>query len=149
MGKFRRLFTDMPLEEVAKLEKAEGAEINDVKKILATAATTLCHGNAAALAAEETARKTFEEGKLGADLPTFEVSKADLEAGLTAFQLFRTAELASSGGEAKRLIKGGGAKLNDVPIKSETQEITLQDLNPDGVIKLSAGKKRHAIIKPA
>ncbi|MCW9033126.1 MAG: tyrosine--tRNA ligase [Rhodospirillales bacterium] len=148
VGKFLRLFTDMPLEEIAKLEKAEGTEINEVKKILATAATTLCHGNQAALAAEETARKTFEEGKLGADLPTFEVLREGLEAGITAFQLFRKAELASSGGEAKRLIKGGGAKLNDVAIKSETQEITLQNLNADGVIKLSAGKKRHAIIKP-
>ena len=149
VGRFLRLFTDVDLSEIEKLEKAQGAELNDVKKILATAATTLCHGAENAQAAEETARKTFEEGALGDDLPTFEVAHSELESGIQAFQIFRTAELAASGGEAKRLIKGGGAKVNDVQIKSETQMIGLGDLNSDGVIKLSAGKKRHAVIRPA
>ncbi len=148
VGKFLRLFTNIPLEEISKLEAAQGAEINEVKKTLATAATTLCHGQEAALAAQETAQKTFEEGKLGAGLPTFAVPKAELEEGIAAFQLFRKVELASSGGEAKRLVKGGGAKLNDIQIKSENQEINLLDLNAEGVIKLSAGKKRHVIVKP-
>jgi len=149
VGKFLRLFTDMPISKIEELEKAQGAELNEVKKILATAATTLCHSTEKAIAAEETARKTFEEGTLGGDLPTFEVSRSELEAGIQAFQLMRTAELAASGGEAKRLIKGGGAKVNDVQIKSEVQIIGLADLNADGVIKLSAGKKRHAVVKPA
>lgn len=148
VGRFLRLFTDMPIDEIAKLEKAQGAELNEVKKILATEATALCRGRDNALAAQETARKTFEEGALGGDLPTFEVARADLEAGFQAFQLFKLAELVSSGGEAKRLIKGGGAKVNDTQVKSELQNIGLGDLNPEGVIKLSAGKKRHVVVKP-
>jgi len=147
VGRFLRLFTDMPLDEVAKLEKAEGAEINEVKKVLAAEATKLCHGEEAAKTAAETARKTFEEGALGNDLPTVEVPTADLENGIPAFALFATAGLAKSGGEARRLIKGGGAKLNDAKIGEETQTISLADMNDEGVIKLSAGKKRHALVK--
>ena len=104
-------------------------------------------GEDAARAAAETARKTFEEGAQGEGLPTVEVSQDTLDAGVPAFELFKTAGLASSNGEARRLIKGGGGRLNDAPIANETQPVTSQDLNADGIIKLSAGKKRHALIK--
>ncbi len=147
VGRFLRLFTDLPLDEIAELEKAEGAEMNEVKKHLANEATKLCRGEEAAKAAAETARKTFEEGALGDDLPTTAVPKTELEAGIPAFTLFHKAGLAASGGEARRLIKGGGAKLNDIKIEAETQTISLADMNDQNVIKLSAGKKRHALVK--
>jgi len=147
VGRFLRLFTDLPLDEIAELEKAEGSEMNEVKKRLANEATKLCRGEDAAKAAAETARKTFEEGALGDDLPTIAVPKAELGEGIPAFTLFQKAGLASSGGEARRLIKGGGAKLNDIKIEAETKTISLSDLNDQNVIKLSAGKKRHALVK--
>ena len=149
VGKFLRLFTELPLDEIAKLEAMEGAGINDAKKVLATEATAMAHGREAAEKAAETAQKTFEQGTLGDDLPSIDVAQADLEAGVPAFQLFVAAGPAKSNGEARRLIKGGGAKLNDVAIQSETQTVTDGDINTDGVIKLSAGKKRHALVKPA
>ena len=106
------------------------------------------NGSDAAAAAAETARKTFEEGSsLGGELPSFDIPAAELEAGIAAFELFRRVELAASNGEARRLIKGGGGKLNDKAIGNETQAITLADRNADGVIKLSAGKKRHIVIR--
>ncbi|MBT3358487.1 MAG: tyrosine--tRNA ligase, partial [Rhodospirillales bacterium] len=148
VGRFLRLFTDLPLDEIARLEALEGVEINDAKKILAGEITRLCHGSDAAAAAAETARKTFEEGSsLGGELPSFDIPAAELEAGIAAFELFRRVELAASNGEARRLIKGGGGKLNDKAIGNETQAITLADRNADGVIKLSAGKKRHIVIR--
>lgn len=147
VGRFLRLFTDLPLDEIARLEALEGAELNDAKKALAVEATRLCHGDAAAEAAAETARKTFEEGARGADLPTIELARAALESGVPAFQLFHDAGLASSNGEARRLIKGGGGRLNDAVVASETQLITAADLDGDGVLKLSAGKKRHALVR--
>ncbi len=116
--------------------------------MLADAATALAHGDAAARDAAETARRTFEEGGVGDALPTVDVPRADLAAGIAAFELFRRAGLAASGGEARRLIKGGGARVNDAPAASETAAITLGDLNPDGIIKLSAGRKRHALVRP-
>ena len=147
VGKFLRLFTDMPLDEVARLEALEGAELNEAKKILATEVTRLCHGPDAAESAAETARRTFEQGTLGDDLPTIDMPSARLEEGVPAYELFRAAGLATSNGEARRLIKGGGGRLNDEKISDESASIGTGDLK-DGVIKLSAGKKRHALVRP-
>ncbi len=147
VGRFLRLFTELPLDEIARLEALEGAELNEAKKALADEATALCHGRAAAESAAETARATFEQGALGADLPTLEVPRAELAAGIPAFELFRRAGLTSSNGEARRLIKGGGARLNDVAIKDESRNVDAADSSDEGVIKLSAGKKRHALVK--
>ena len=147
VGKFLRLFTELPMDEINRLEALQGNEINEAKKVLADQVTALCHGEDAAKAAAETARKTFEEGTLGEGLPTVEMAKEALDAGIPAFELFKAAGLASSNGEARRLIKGGGGRLNDAAIADETQPITSEDLNADGVIKLSAGKKRHALVK--
>jgi len=146
--KFMRLFTDMSLEQIDAFAKLEGSQINEAKKVLAFEAVKLCRGEEAALAAAETARKTFEEGVLADDLPTVEVARAELDAGIPAFDLFRRAELANTGGEARRLIKGGGAKINDEKVSDENANITSDALNADGVIKVSAGKKRHVLIKP-
>jgi tyrosyl-tRNA synthetase len=148
VGKFLRLFTDLPLSQVERLESLEGAELNEAKKILATEATKLCRGEADALAAAETARRTFEEATLGDALPSITVERGKLDAGLPAFELFRMVGFAASNGEARRLIKGGGARLNDKPLSEETRKITTADL-VDGVIKLSAGKKRHALVRAA
>ena len=148
VGKFLKLFTDLPLDEISELEKAGALGINDVKKRLATEITTLCHGAEAAIEAAETARRTFEEGGLGDALPSTNIPKADLEAGILIFELFKLAGLVTSNGEARRLIKGGGGKLNDEKISDETQIITNSNINPQGVIKLSAGKKRHVVINP-
>lgn len=146
VGRFLRLFTELPEDEIRRLESLPGAEINEAKKVLAMEATSLCHGRAAAEAAAETARRTFEEGALGEELPTTEIPAAELAAGIPAFELFRRAGLAESNGDARRLIKGGGARVNDQPITSELHGIGSADLR-DGVIKLSAGKKRHALVK--
>jgi len=148
IGRFLRLFTELPEDEIARLETLEGAEINEAKKILAFEATKLCRGAAAAESAAETARKTFEAGELADDLPSFALPRADLAAGIAAFDLFRQAGLTASNGEARRLIKGGGARLNDKPIAEETRVVNLDDLSPEGVIKLSAGKKRHCLVRP-
>lgn len=146
VGKFLRLFTELPMDEIAKLESLEGSELNEAKKILATHVTTLCHGLAAAEAAQATAQKTFETGGSGTDLPTVEIASGNLEQGITAFELFHQAGLAKSRGEARRLIKGGGAKINDKAVLNEMQEIGMSDINIDGFIKLSAGKKRHVLV---
>ncbi len=148
VGRFLKLFTDLPLGEIARLEKLQGAEINEAKIILANEATTLCHGAAAARNAAETARRTFVEGGLGEELPTVEVARADFEAGIPAFELLRRSGLVASNGEARRLIKGGGARLNDAVLEDENRKITLADLNPDGVVKLSFGKKKHVVLRP-
>jgi tyrosyl-tRNA synthetase len=149
VGRFLRLFTDLPEEEIARLEALGGAEINEAKKILAFEATRLCRGEAAAAEAAETARQTFEEGVSAEGLPTIEVSTAELGDGLPAFELIRRAGLAKSNGEARRLIKGGGARINDVVLKDEMQTVGPDDFGPEGSIKLSAGKKRHALVKLA
>jgi tyrosyl-tRNA synthetase len=146
VGRFLKLFTDLAMDEIGRLESLEGAEINDAKKVLALEATALCHGRAAAEQAAETARKTFEEGALGAALPTVEIPAGELTAGLPAYEILRRAGLAASNGEARRLIKGGGGRINDQPITDENRAVTLSDAK-DGVIKLSAGKKRHALVK--
>ena len=147
VGRFLRLFTELPLEEVARLAALEGAGINEAKKVLANEATRLAHGEEAAIEAAETARRTFEEGAAADSLPTVTIPAADLEAGIAAFALFARAGLAASNGEARRLIKGGGAKVNDVAVANETQLVGSGDLK-DGHIKLTAGKKRHLLIKP-
>ena len=147
VGRFLRLFTELPQGEITRLEALEGEEINDAKKILADEATKLCHGPKAAQAAAETAKKTFEEGTQGDALPAIEVARSALENGIPAFELFQQAGLAASKSEARRLIKGGGGRLNDAPIGIETQAITAADADAGGVIKLSAGKKRHALVR--
>ena len=149
VGRFLRIFTELPLAEIARLEKLRDAEINEAKKVLATEATALCHGRDAAEAAAETAREVFEAGGAGAELPQVEVPRDTLAGGVPAFELFVRAGLAASTGEARRLIKGGGARVNDVAIKGETQPVSLADLDPQGLIKLSAGRKRHALVRPA
>src|SRR5579859_5064864 len=148
VGRFLKLFTELPLAEIAKLEALQGSEINEAKKILANEATRLAHGQAAAELAAETARKTFEEGAAADTLPTVDVPAAELAAGIPAFALFARVGLAASNGEARRLIKGGGAKLNDQTIAEETQVIGV-DQAKDGVIKLTAGKKRHLLVRVA
>jgi tyrosyl-tRNA synthetase len=147
VGRFLRLFTELPDDEIRRLESLPDAEINEAKKVLADEATALCRGAAAAAAAAETARRTFEEGDLGAELPTVEVPRARLAEGIPAYELMRQAGLTASNGEARRLIKGGGGRVNGVAIAEETQAVGLDDLNPEGVIKISAGKKRHALVR--
>jgi tyrosyl-tRNA synthetase len=141
VGRFLRLFTDLPLDEIARLEALGGADINAAKIILATEAAALAHGRAAAEDAAETARKTFAEGAAAEGLPTIEVPAADLQAGIPAFALFVKAGLAASNGEARRLIRGGGARLDDVVIADEAQLISGL-----GTKKLSAGKKQHVLV---
>jgi tyrosyl-tRNA synthetase len=146
VGRFLKLYTEMPLDEIARLEALQGAEINEAKKILANEVTRLCHGDAAAAQAAETARKTFEEGIASTDLPTVEIPAAELAAGLPAYALFVRAGLAASNGEAKRLLKGGGGKVNDQAV-DEGRPVGAADLR-DGAVKLTAGKKRHILVKP-
>ncbi len=148
VGKFLKLFTELSMEEISKLENLEGAELNEAKKILANECTRLAHGEAAAIAAAETARKTFEMGQTADSLPTTEVSKSDLEAGVPAFALFNQIGLTQSSSEARKLIKGGGARLNDVKLEDEKLIVTLEHLDSEGRIKLSAGKKRHHLVIP-
>jgi tyrosyl-tRNA synthetase len=174
VGRFLRLFTDLPLDDIARLEALGGAEINAAKKILATEATTLAHGAAAAQAAAEVAARVFEAGVVvagvmeprgvavglaaparvfeagegAAALPTVSLPEATLAAGVPAFALLVLAGLAASNGEARRLIRSGGARLNDAPITEETQPIGLADLH-DGTLKLSAGRKQHRLVRPS
>jgi tyrosyl-tRNA synthetase len=147
VGRLLRLFTELPLTDIERLEGLEGAARNDAKVVLANEATTLCHGAQAAAAAEQTARRTFEEGAAGETLPTVDVPRVALEAGIPAFELFRRAGLAASNSEARRLIKGGGARVNNVVVATEMQPVTVADLTPDCLIKLSAGKKQHVLIR--
>ena len=147
--KFLKLFTILPMNEIAKLAALQGGEINEAKKVLATEATALLHGRAAADAASETARQTFEEGTIAESLPTIEVPRAELEAGAGVLGLFVRAGLAGSNGEARRQIKGGGLRVNDAVVTDEKTALKLADLTPEGVIKLSVGKKRHVLLKPA
>lgn len=147
-GRFLKLFTDMPLAEIARLEKLQGAEINDAKIVLATEATALAHGRDAAEEAAETARRTFSEGEAAEGLPTVELPAAEIEAGLGVLTAFVRAGLAASNGEARRHIQGGGARINDAAVKDDRATLTADLVNADGVIKLSLGKKRHVLIKP-
>lgn len=148
VSRFLKLFTELPLSEIARLEALQGAELNEAKKVLATEATALIHGRDAATSAAETARATFEQGTLADTLPTFEVPRAALEAGYGVLTANVDVGFVKSTGEARRQIKGGGIKVNDVAISDERHVLTAADLTPDGVIKLSLGKKRHALIRP-
>jgi len=148
VGRFLRLFTELPIAEIERLEGLEGSGINEAKKILANEATTLCHGAEAARSAEQTAKDAFENKSLAADLPTVNVDKAALKAGITVCDLYVLAGLSQSKGECRRLIKGGGAKINNEKISDGETMIGLDMLNEEGSIKLSAGKKRHILVKP-
>jgi len=148
VGRFLRLFTDLPLPEIARLETLGMAEINEAKKLLATEATRLAHGTDAAAAAAETARRAFEHGEAADTLPGVDVPRGELEAGIPAFRLFTIAGLAASNGEARRLIRGGGARINDVPVTDEGRAVTAADLH-DNAIKLSAGRKQHRLVRTA
>lgn len=147
VGRFLRLFTDLPLDEIARLESLPGAEINEAKKVLANAATTMLHGAEAAQAAEAAAKAAFEEGKLSEDLPTVEVPTAQIHAGVQLADLAVTAGLAGSKGEARRLAQGGGLRVNDKAEADANRTITSADV-ADGVVKLAAGKKKIVLIKP-
>jgi tyrosyl-tRNA synthetase len=146
VGRFLRLFTDFPLDEIARLEALSGAEVNEAKKVLATEATALAHGRAAAEAAADTSRRAFEEGEAAETLPSIELPREELAAGVPAFRLFERAGLAKSGGEARRLIRGGGARVNDAAVTDEAQMVSLADLRGDA-IKLSAGRKQHRLVR--
>ncbi|MGX9116319.1 tyrosine--tRNA ligase [Mesorhizobium sp. BHbsci] len=147
--RFLKIFTRLPLTEIARLAALGGSEINEAKKVLATETTAIVHGREAAEQAEETARKTFEEGALAETLPTVEVGKADLQSGVGILSLFVTAGLAASNGEARRHIQGGAVRLNDQPVSDDRKVVTLQDLGPEEVVKLSLGKKKHVLVRPA
>ena len=146
--RFLKLFTEIPLDEIAKLAALRGAELNEAKKTLATEATALVHGRDAADRAAETARATFEQGEIAVTLPTIEVPRAELEKGWGVLTASAHAGFVASTGEARRQIKSGGIKVNDVAVTDEKRKLTLADLTPEGVIKLSLGKKRHALIRP-
>ncbi len=146
VAKFLRKFTILPMEEISRLEALRGAEINAAKIVLATEATALVHGREAAEAAAETARQTFAEGALGADLPRIAVSRSEIEAGLGVLSAFVRAGLVPSTGEARRQIKSGGLRLNDAVLSDERALIGLQAFNSDGVAKLSMGRKKHALL---
>jgi tyrosyl-tRNA synthetase len=147
--RFLKLFTVLPLDEIARLSALRGQEINEAKKVLATEATVLVHGRAAADQAAETARKTFEQGEIADTLPTVEIARADLEKGIGVLAAFsESAALVSSNSEARRQIKAGGLKINDGTVSDEKMLLTERDLTPEGVIKLSLGRKRHVLLKP-
>ncbi|MBW7948567.1 MAG: tyrosine--tRNA ligase [Pseudorhodoplanes sp.] len=146
--RFLKLFTVLPLDEIGRLAALQGQEINEAKKTLATEATALLHGRAAAQEAAETARRTFEEGELAETLPTFESPRAELEKGLGVLSANVHVQFVPSTSEARRQVKGGGLKVNDVTVTDERMVLTPKDLTPEGVIKLSLGKKRHALLKP-
>ncbi|MEQ1790583.1 MAG: tyrosine--tRNA ligase [Rickettsiales bacterium] len=147
VGRFLRLFTELPLKEIEKLEAMQGADINEAKKILAGEVTKLCHGERAAKQAADTAKKTFEQGSIGSDIPVYTITAAILGKGIAAYELLRLSGLADTGGEAKRLIRGGGARINDQKIEDENISITQSNFKPDGELKLSSGKKKHMLVK--
>jgi len=147
--RFLKLFTLLPLDEIARLAALRGQDINEAKKTLATEATALVHGRDAANSASETARQTFEEGAVAENLPSVEVPRGELEAGLGVLAAFVKAGLVASNGEARRQIKGGGLRVNDLAVTDEKMVLRAADLTPGGVIKLSLGRKRHVLIKAA
>jgi tyrosyl-tRNA synthetase len=146
--RFLKLFTELPLSEIARFSKLEGAELNEAKKVLATEATALLHGREAADQAAETARATFEQGTIAETLPTFELPRAELESGLGVLSANVMVGFVPSTSEARRQIKGGGIKINDLAVTDDKRVLSLADLTPEGVIKLSLGKKRHVLIRP-
>ena len=148
VGRFLRLFTDLPLDEIAGLEALKGADINEAKKVLANAATAMLHGQAHADAAAAAAKAAFEDGRLSNDLPTIEIARAEIEAGVPLSNLATDAGLAASRGEARRLAQGGGLRLNDKPEADGQRLVTLADCNAEGLIKLAAGKKKIVLVRP-
>lgn len=147
VGRFLRLFTDLPLIECDRLAALPGAAVNEAKKVLATEATRLAHGDAAATEAAETARRAFEEGEAAETLPTHTVPAHELDAGVPVIRLLVESGLVASNGEARRLIRGRGARLNDAPVLTEDAVVRAVDLR-DGAAKLSAGRKQHRLIRP-
>jgi tyrosyl-tRNA synthetase len=147
--KFLKLFTKLPMDEIGRLSKLGGSELNDVKKILATEVTAVLHGRAAAEEAAETARKTFEEGALAENLPSIDVPAAELDGGLGILTLLVRAGLAGSNGEARRHIQGGAVRINDNPVSDDRMTVGSPDVTADGVIKVSLGKKKHILVRPA
>jgi tyrosyl-tRNA synthetase len=146
--RFLKLFTMLPLDEIERLSSLKGADINEAKKVLATEATALVHGRQAADEAAATARTTFEEGGLGTGLPTVELPRAELKAGIGVLNAFVRAELAASNGEVRRAIANNAILVNDVRVTSDKAVIGESDITAEGVIKLSLGKKRHVLLKP-
>lgn len=149
VARFLKLFTTLPMDEIRKLEALGGSEINEAKKVLANEATALLHGRAAADEAAETARKTFEEGALAENLPTIEIAKGELESGVGILNALVAAGLAASNGEARRHIKGGAVRVNDKAVSDEKAVLGTGEVTADGVIKLSLGKKKHILVRPA
>ena len=148
VARFLKLFTELALDEIGRLAALQGQELNEAKKILATEATALLHGRVAANEAAATARTTFEEGALAETLPTIEVKRADLKKGIGVLTANVQAGFVASTSEARRQIKGGGLKVNDVTVTDDKMVLTLKDLTPEGVIKLSLGRKRHVLLRP-
>lgn len=147
--RFLKLYTAMPLDEIARLAALGGSEINDAKKVLATEVTAMLHGRTAAEQSAETARKTFEEGALAESLPTVEIAGDELKAGIGLLSLVVRAGLAASNGEARRHVQGGAVRINDQSVNDERRAVSTADLTPEGVIKLSLGKKKHILVRPA
>ena len=148
VGRFLRLFTECPLEEISRLEQLEGAELNEAKKILATQATALVHGEEAAADCLKTATETFESGGTSQNLPRIDVPSENLKTGIGILEAFVIAGLANSNSEARRLVQGGGAKLNDATVSDIKLQVSSEDAVYDGTIKLSSGKKKHVLLKP-
>lgn len=148
VARFMKLFTTLPIDEIKRFEALEGAELNEAKKVLATESTAMVHGREAAELAAETARKTFEEGGTASTLPSIEVASSDFNDGIGVLSLLVQAGFAKSNGEARRHIKGGAVKINDQAISDEGLKVGESDLNADGVVKLSMGKKRHVLVQP-
>ncbi|OWO91071.1 tyrosine--tRNA ligase [Rhizobium esperanzae] len=149
VGRFLKIFTRLPLSEIARLEALGGAEINEAKKILATEATAIVHGRVAAEASAETARTTFEEGRVAENLPSVEIPATELDGGIGLLSLMVRAGLAGSNGEARRHIQGGAVRINDKAVSDERRLIGSGEITADGVIKLSLGKKKHILIRRA
>ncbi len=146
IGRFLKLFTELPLDDIVRLEALDGAELNDAKKILATEATAMCHGRDAAQKAEATAQETFEGSGSSSGLPTIDIAAQQLTDGLGLLQAFVLAGLADSNSEARRLVQGGGVKVNDTA-QTDIGAVLTDESIVDGVIKLSAGKKRHVLLR--
>ena len=147
VDRFLKLFTELPLDEIARLSALKGNELNEAKKILAHEVTQLCHGRDAANSVAESARKTFEEGSIGQDLPFIIINKNDLEDGVWVIEAMRKLALIQSNGEGRRLIANGGVRVNDTVISDPEKQLNVSDITISGTIKLSAGKKRHALVK--
>ena len=147
VGRFLRLFTELPLDEIARLEALPGAELNEAKKVLATEATAMLHGRAEADRAAGAAKAAFEEGSLSADLPTIEIDGALLDAGLGVLNAFVLAGLCASTSDVRRQIKGGALRVNDEVVSDDRAVLTRANLTADGAVKLSMGKKRHVLLR--